>query len=279
MPTGPSDPSSSKPIQGTMNSVLSTLREALRPGDAPRHPKQTKDTTTTISSSSSSPSPSTSSAPTAPRRASASAAADTERKDAFNSAVQQPHQRRDSRLAEQAIEDDDGDDHHNHDRESRPRAFPEAYRDATGHKSVMESIMPGNQGLSGKPAWDPSVSSSPPKQERRGSGVIRGALEAMTRRRSSSASESSQGRSNEKRDGRGGGGEGGANYTYDPLTGTRTRRESTGGGFGRESARPRTAVTDSNSNNNDLKSSSKETARGSMDKLPASVARESQVSR
>ncbi|KXJ96303.1 hypothetical protein Micbo1qcDRAFT_199131 [Microdochium bolleyi] len=237
----PSDPSGPGPSDGRMQSVFSTLREALRPGDARR--------------------------------------LDNNKQQDSSLPAGQPKQRIPLRPVDQSQHDQQQlrDDPNPGDTgsDNRPRAFPEAHRDATGHTSVLESIMPGRQGLSGRPAWDPvNDPNPPPPSERRGSGIL-GALDSIRSRRRSSATSSREevGGFTGFRRSSVGSGSGDGNYTYDTFSGTRSSEFA--------SARHRA----SSAGSNDLApfggsgGGQPEAMRAAANTLPGSVAGESQVGR
>lgn len=211
-----------------MQSVFSTLREALRPGDAPRYERQNY-----------------SSLASAPPK-------------------QQIPLRQHEQESQQQLRDDYDPN------ENKSQAFPEAHRDATGHKTVLDSIMPGNQGLSGKPGYR-SDSNPAPTSSSNGSGIL-GALDSTRRRRSSATSSREEAGSTSGNWGfrrlsvGSSGGEEGGNYTYDTFSGTRSSNTS---------ARPRAPVADSNIM--DRGAVQTETLRDTVDKLPGAVTRESQL--
>lgn len=243
MSTDPSD----APTEGRMSAVFSTLREALRPGDA-RHQPSTNLSETTSSSSS------------LPHTAASSTNEDT-----FSSGLLAENKQHGPNGS--SVSSNEGDQAHK-------GAFLDSHRDATGHASVMDSIMPGNQGL---PVEEPSNarSESTPKTretENQGSGSILGALKGWTKGQSSTApagddekarAEPSLGDLDTQNE---------ENYTLGKHAG-----ESTEVARDRESAQPRTVKMDNNIVI--LSSQQGETTRQKMDELPGSVARESQVSR
>lgn len=243
MSTDPSD----APTEGRMSAVFSTLREALRPGDAPRQPSTNPSETASSSSS-------------LPRTAASSTNEDT-----FSSGL----------LVENKQHGPSGSSaSSNEGNQAYKGGSLESHRDATGHASVMDSIMPGNQGL---PAEEPSNArpeSTPETREtgNQGSGSILGALKGWTKGQSSTApagddeearAEPSLGDSDRQNE---------ENHTLGQHAGGNT--EVAGD---RESAQPRAVKMDNNIVI--LSSQQGETTKQKMDELPGSVTRESQVSR
>jgi len=233
-----------------MSAVFSTLREALRPGDAPRQPRQPGTDHSDTTSSSSPP----------------GTTASSNREDTFSSALLAEKQHGSNGSSVSSNQSDQGGKAHR-------REFLESHRDATGHASVMDSIMPGNQGLPAEESSNPRSGSTLETGEAssRGSGSILGVVGGWMKGQKSTASadddhrvraEAGLGdpdRQNEE------------NYTFGQHA------EKTEAVRDKESAQPRAIKMDDNIVI--LSSQPCETTKQKMDELPVSLARESQVSR